>query len=172
MNPSIPLPELHVLQRRSDNRRFAELDADTMPMLHKLKLDTKRSAYVGRKGNIVLWLTDIETAPRKSEPALLLVNRAATERNVYVRLGELWLLIDPSDVHEADNQRIAIHALTERLFGFVTKDDCFRVLDAIYEFAQDLVHAKPPVWITNAQWLQALAEDDMTVTAGGIVLNG
>lgn len=168
-----PTPSLHALQRRSDNTRLAALEADTLPTLTKLRLDMKRTSYVGTKGNLTCFITDIELGARKAEPALLIANRTSpTDRHVYVRLGELWQLIDPADPEAVSKQQKAIVALTERLYGFVTRDDSFRVLDAIYDFAQDLIHAKPPTWITNAQWLQALAEDDMTISSGGIVLNG
>lgn len=166
-------PSLHALQRRADNKAFAEIEADLMPAMVKLRLDQKRSTYIGRKGDITVFLTEVEMAARKKEPALLLAHRGdPSNRHVYVLLRELWLLLDPTDIHAAKAQAEAIGAMTERLFGFVTKDDTYRVLDAIYDFADDLKNAKPPVWMTPGQWLQALAEDDMTMRIDGVAVNG
>lgn len=168
-NPAIAL---QALQRRSDNRRMAELEADAMPTLTALKLDMQRSTYVGAKANLTCFITDIDVGARKREPALLLANRTSpTERNVFVPMSSLWLLLDPDTLEAKEAQRAAVTALCERLFGFVTKDDCFKLLDALYDFAQDLVHAKPPTWMTHAQWLQALAEDDMTLNINGVAVN-
>lgn len=167
------------LQRRADNKRFAELEADLMPTLVALRLDHTRSTYVGAKGDLVAFLSDIDVGARKREPALLLACKTnPSERQVYVPMGSLWLLLDP-DVsgdprttrQNRQNQRAALNALTEKLYGFVTKDDTFRVLDALFDFAQDLIHAKPPTWMTHAQWLQALAEDDMTLFHNGVAQN-
>ena len=171
---SLHLPSsLHALQRRADNKKFAEIEADLMPTMVKLRLDQKRSTYVGRKGDITVFLTEVEMPARKKEPALLLAARTdPANRHVYVLLRELWLLLDPQDLAASQKQAEAINAMTERLFGFVTKDDTFRVLDAIYDFADDLKNAKPPVWMTPGQWLQALAEDDMTFLVNGRAVNG
>lgn len=180
MNAPLHLPPgMHAMQRRSDNKRFAEIEADLMPTLTALKLDFTRSTYVGKKGDLTAFITDIDVGARKREPALLLAAKTnPTERHVYIPMSQLWVLLDPDDpdsypqtLINRKNQQIAVNAMTERLYGFVTKDDGYRVLDAIYEFAQDLVHAKPPTWMTHGQWLQALAEDDMTFIQNGVAAN-
>lgn len=171
--PAPQAPTLHVLQRRSDNRRVAAIEADLMPTLLQLRLDSARTTYVGAKGDLTAWITDVELPARKREPALMLANKTnPKERHAYVLLRELWMLLDPEDLGAAKRQGEAIAALTERLYGFVTKQDLHRVLDAIYDFAQDLVHAKPPAGFNQAQWLRALAEDDMTLTFNGEAMNG
>lgn len=168
------------LQRRRDNARLAELEADLMPTLTALKLAHKRTTYVGRKGDLTCWLTDMEIGARKREPCLLLANKTSPlERHVYVPLNHLWLLVDPDipddtaqTLHNRTMQQRAVLDMTERLYGFVTQQDTFRVLDALFDFAEDLKNAKPPQGYTLGQWLQALAEDDMVLTHNGQVMNG
>jgi hypothetical protein len=171
---ALHLPQsLHALQRRADNKQFAEIEADLMPTLTAMRLDEKRTSYVGRKGDLTVLLTEVDMPARKREPAMLLVHRAdPTNKHVYVLLREMWVLLDPVDLAATQAQAAAVNAMAERLFGFVTKDDCYRVLDVIYDFADDLKNAKPPVWMTHGQWLQALAEDDMTFIQNGVVVNG
>lgn len=173
MTAPFQIPGLQALQRRSDNKRFAELEADLMPTLVALRLDTKRTTYVGRKGNLTCWLVDVELGARKKEPALLLVNRTnPAERNTFLPLGQLWRVIDPSTPGEQRAQMEDVRLMAEQLFGFVTTFDTTTVLDAIYDFAEDLKNAKPPPQFTLGQWLQALAEDDMVLLHNGQRMNG
>lgn len=179
------IPGLGRLQRRSDNGYMAELEADVMPALTKLRLETTSTTYVGRKGDLVCFLTDLETGPRKREATLLMTNRRDPQnRHVHVLLGQLWLLLDPvlyrldGAVDQAKTERAqraqqqALLAMTERLYGFVTQQDSIRVLDALFDFAEDLKNAKPPRGFSLGQWLQALAEDDMTLTFNGQAMSG
>lgn len=161
---------IQYLQRRSNNARFAALEADLMPTLVQLRLDQARSTYVGSKGNLTVWLTEQAVGARKKEPCLLIANKSdPANRNFIILLGQLWIVLDPEGPEAKRNAAAFFAEAAQMLFGFVTSDDTFRVIDTVYEFAQDLVHAKPPTWMTHAQWLQALAEDDMTVN---ISING
>lgn len=179
MSATPPKYTLHALQRRSDNTQFAAIEADLMPAFTALKLDQRRCTYVGTKGDLICFLIEIDRGARKREPAMLICNKTnPKERNTYLVLSELWLLCDPdisgdprqTRANRAEQQR-ALDAMTEQLYGFVMRDSCFRVLDAVFDFAQDLQQAKPPVWMTHAQWLQALAEDDMTFLYNGVAVN-
>ena len=190
MNPAPSFSaDIQYLQRRSDNSRFAQLDADTMPALNALKLDMTRSAILGKKGDLLCVLTDVDVGQRKREPALLLANRRdAANRKVYILFNQLWLLIDPdinpedtltgsksqaaqATAHNRRERDRALMALTERLYGFVTRDDVTRVIDAVFDCYRDIQLAKPPRWMTQAEWLHALAEDDMTVFENGVAVN-
>lgn len=163
---------LHALQRSKDNTYMATVEADLMPAFTALKLGTKRTSYVGAKGDLTCFISDVDLPARKKEPALLLVARTdPTNRHVYVLLSELWRLCDPATPGEVAAQKAAILAMCERLYGFVTRQDCYRVLDAIYDFAQDLKDAKPPRGYSLNEWLQALAEDDMAFNFNGVTVN-
>lgn len=163
---------IHALQRRKDNAYMATVEADLMPAFTQLKLGTKRTSYVGTKGDITCFLSDVDLPARKKEPALLLVAKTDPQsRHVYVLLGELWKLCDPETPQQVKAQKAAILAMCERLYGFVSKQDCYRVLDAIYDFAQDLKDAKPPRGYSLNEWLAALAEDDMIFNLNGVAVN-
>lgn len=160
------------LQRRDTGEPFAALEADTMPALTQLRLDLTRSTYVGRKGDLIATITDVEVTTWKRVPMLVLAHRNdPVNRQVMIPMESLWLLLSPeipddlrATLANRERQRQAILALAERLFGFATRFDCERVLDALFDFAEDLKNAKPPAQMTPAQWLAALAEDDMVLS--------
>lgn len=175
------------LQRRADNARFAELDAETMPALNALKLDLTRTTFIGKKGDLLCFLTDMDMGARQKQTALLMAHKRDPRlRQVSILFSQLWVLIDPkvqagigiseqvaakATLRNIEMQRHAIRSLTERLYGFVTSDDETRVIDAVFDCYLDIQHAKPPTWMSKAEWLHALAEDDMTVFENGIAVN-
>ena len=162
---------LHALKQPTDAKQAA-MDAEIMPAYNALKLGTKRSSYIGTKGDLTCFLTDVDLPARKKEPAMLLAAKSdPTNRHVHILLSELWILCDPATPADAKRQQFAIRAMCERLYGFVTQQDCYRVLDAVYDFAQDLQQAKPPRGYSLQEWMQALADDDMSFTFGGEVVN-
>lgn len=164
---------LQALSRRKDNAALAAIEADVMPAFTALKLGTKRTSYVGTKGDLTCFVSDVDLPARKKEPAMLLVAKTDPQnRHVYVLLSELWKLCDPDTPGAVRAQKAAIVGMCERLYGFVSRQDCYRVLDAIYDFAQDLKDAKPPRGYSFGEWLQALAEDDMAFNVNGNLVNG
>ena len=164
---------LQALSRRKDNTALAAIEADVMPAFTALKLGTKRTSYVGTKGDLTCFVSDVDLPARKKEPAMLLVAKTDPQnRHVYVLLSELWKLCDPDTPGAVRVQKAAIVGMCERLYGFVSRQDCYRVLDAIYDFAQDLKDAKPPRGYSFGEWLQALAEDDMAFNVNGNLVNG
>lgn len=171
---------LQVLQRRDDNKRFAAIEADLMPAFTALKLDLKRSTYLGRKGDLLCFLIEVKGDGWKRDPALLLANKNdPRNRNTYVVLNELWLLVDPdipddrmATMQNRRDQASALNTMAEHLYGFVMRESADRVLDAVFEFAEDLKNAKPPTWMSAAQWQHALAEDDMILRINDVVVNG
>lgn len=172
-------PALTALQRR-DRERLNAIEADVMPALVALRLDAKQDVYVGSKGDLVCFLTAVDLPGRKKEPAILLANKQQpVQRQVTIQLRNLWQLVDPdisgdrkATARNRATQRSIVLELTEHLYGFVTQQDTFRVLDAIYDFAEDLKNARPPQGYSLGQWLQALAEDDMTVSFNGRQMHG
>lgn len=174
-------PMLHAdAQRRVDkDKEFAAIEKDLMPALVQLRLDQNDTTYVGKKHDLVCFLIHVNRGPRKREPAILLVNqRYPTTQNTHLLLSELWLLIDP--VVQDDpvatralqaNQQSALRMMAEHLYGFVMRDSANYVLDAVFEFAEDLKNAKPPRNYNHQQWLQACAEDDLTFHYNGVAVN-
>lgn len=151
----------------STNPQLAAIEADLMPTLVQLRLDMQRTTYVGRKGDLTVFITDVDLGARKKEPALLMVNRSdPTNRQFRWPLSRLWVLLN----HE--HNRAVFQRAARLLYAFPTQMDEHRVLDVLFDFADDLKNAKPVAGITQQQWLDALAEDDMTLTFNGEVKNG
>ena len=153
-------------QRQLKSAKLMALkDASIMPTLAALKLDAVRTNWIGRKGDLLLFLTekDLGTGRR---PCLLIANaNNPTVRHVFFKLEDLWMIVS------ARAQEVAMK-MAEQLYGFVTRDDAFRVLDALFDFGEDLKNAPPPRWISHQQWLNALAEDGMTFYKNGESENG
>jgi hypothetical protein len=150
----------------SNAAHLAAVEADLMPTLVQLRLDMQRTAFVGRKGDLTVFITDVDLGGRKKEPAILMVNRTdPVNRQFRWPLSRLWLLLN----HEAN--RVVFQRAAALLYGFPTQMDEHRILDVLFDFADDLKNAKPVTPMTNQQWLQALAEDDMILTFDGAKRN-
>lgn len=157
----------------------AALDAEVMPALHALKMDLTRSTFIAKKGDLLCILTDVDVGARDKQTALLLANhREPTTRKAYILFSQLWLLVSP-DVHDSpratahnrSEQKRTLTNLCERLYGFVTRDDVSRVIDAVYEVYTDLQNALPPAWVSKQEWMDALAQDDMSILHNGMAVN-
>lgn len=138
------------------------------PSLEAAALGLENYQVLGAKGDLSVVLT--QKAFKESgrvEPCLLLANkRNPVQRHVFIPLSQLWQLIHPRTM--ADNAP----ALCKQLYGFITRDDLFRVSDAIYEFAEDLKNAPVPKKLGSRAWMDALAKDGFTFHKDGKALNG
>lgn len=148
-------------------RVVAEREASVNPTLTALKLDTNRTSWVGAKGDLAVYLADKDLSDGHGRrPHLLIVNkRSPTTNHVFFAMADLWVIL------EKHAEQVAV-AMCEKLYGHATRDDAFRVLDVLFEYAEELKNAKPPRWLSSQQWLTALAEDGFTVWHQGKALNG
>lgn len=136
-------------------------DAEVLPTLRALQLDKKPYKYLGKKGDLLVALIEVHLqGESRPQPAMLISNhRNPTTQHVVVPLHQLWRYFEP------DNMLQVAPPMAERLFGFVTRDDCIRVLDAIYEFGNDLICAPAAERrISFADWKAALEQDDVHFT--------
>lgn len=153
------LPSVSLAQHR---------DAALNPTLHALKMDTSTTNWIGRKGDLLLFLTAKDFRDGNGRRPALLIAHANNprQRHVFFPMRDLWLILEKHPEQYA-------YAMCEKLYGgHTTKDDAYRVLDCLFDFGEDLKNAKPPKWVTSRQWLTALAEDGITIFQNGKALNG
>lgn len=146
----------------------SEIDRELLPTVHELGLASKNFRYIGRKGDLVAFLAQfpLSADDRREHPVLLLANaRTPRERRIMFPLRQLWQVVEPRALAD-----VAI-PLAQHLYGFVTRDDAFRVLDALLEFAEDLKNAPTPAWISERDYLAALGRDGFVLRRDGADLN-
>lgn len=133
------------------------------PTLQAERLGLRDVRFVGRKGDLLVLLSSATLAEgAKEEPVLVLANaRAPRERHVLVPLSHLWRMLEP------EAMRTVAPTLCRHLYGVITQDDLFRVMDALYDFADDLKDAPPPPRLGAGAWYDALARDGFTFTVNG-----
>ena len=146
----------------------ARLELEMTPSVVAVQMGLKRYAKIGQKGDLHVFLSEVKVNQfARLQPCLVLANaRNPRERHVKIPLSHLWQMLEPNALASAAPE-IAAH-----VYGFVTSDDCFRVLDAIIEYAEDLKNAKPPRWMSKSEWLAALAVDGFTILHQGKKVNG
>ena len=146
--------------------RATALERELLPSVHALGLALRNYRAIGRKGDLVAFLTEMKIeAGGKVEPVLMLANsRAPRERQVAFPLKQLWLIRE-------DNILRIVSDLAKHLYGFVTKNDEYRVLDALLEFGEDLKNAPTPTWIPEKEWLVAVGRDGFVITHDGEAMN-
>lgn len=102
------------------------------------RVRTERHTHVGRKGDLVVELHYGQfRAGKKHEAAMYLYQVNHPERGVYVPMTSLWAFAERDALHTL------IPPLAEQVFVISTKHDCFRLLDAIMDYLEDLKNAPP-----------------------------
>ncbi|MGO4700280.1 hypothetical protein [Dyella sp. 2RAB6] len=99
---------------------------------------TTRHSFVGKKGDLLVELHfgDFNTGHGR-QAALKIFSRRLQDNAVYIPLSELWKFT------EADALHVLVPILAKQIYGFVTKDDQYRVLDAIVDYLGDLRKSPP-----------------------------
>jgi hypothetical protein len=142
----------------------AALDAEVMPALAALKLDRAQAQAIGAKGDLLLFRTWKDFG-MGSRPAMLLARkRCPAQQHVFFPLESLYLI-------DGDRATDVAMTVAEQLYGIPTKQDAYRVLDCLFEFAEDLLRTPPNKRVSAREWLAACAEDGLTIYAGDEALN-
>lgn len=99
---------------------------------------TTRHSFIGAKGDLLVELHygDFKTGHGR-QAALKIFSRRLQENAVYVPLSELWKFTEAAAMH------VLVPILAKQIYGFVTKDDQFRVLDAIVDYLEELRKSPP-----------------------------
>lgn len=138
------------------------------PHVVAMAVGLRNYSHVGKVGDLIGILTQAKfDATGKTEPCLVIAAASnPRERHVFIPMSQMWRMVDP---HQ--NAMMA-RALAEKLYGFTTKFDAMRVVDALYEFAEDLKNAPPPREMTSQEFMQACADDGFTFTLDNKKVNG
>ncbi|MGC1550526.1 MAG: hypothetical protein WA777_18545 [Rhodanobacter sp.] len=99
---------------------------------------TTKFRHVGTKGDLTVELHygDFDTGHGR-QAALCIYRRGHEKTGVFVPLSAMWMFA------ECDALHIMIPPLAAQIYGFVTKQDNFRVLDAILDYIDDLRKSPP-----------------------------
>lgn len=164
MSKQLPLPKYQVI----DPVKTDALSAELTPCVEAVTIGLKRYQLVGRKGDLAIIVTQAKNpVTGKEEPAMVLANRRDPKhRHVFILLSQLYQVVVPNVWVEVAPK------LAERLYGFVTQHDLYRICDAIFDFAEDLQKAKPARGLGTQDWLRALAQDGFTIHHNGQAMNG
>jgi hypothetical protein len=156
--PGSHLASASAAAARPGQEAQAVLDAEVMPTLAALKLDLSQAKAIGSKGDLLLFRA-YKDFGMGARPAMLLARRRdPATSHVWFPLESLWI------IREGDQAVSAAMKIANQIYGFATKDDAHRVLDCLFEFAEDLVRTPPDPRMTARQWLDACEEDGLTVT--------
>lgn len=106
------------------------------------KTTTDRWEHVGRKGDLVIELHFGNFVDKHTREAALFVYSRDPKRGVYVPLRMMWAWSEMASAR--DMMATDLVTMAEQVYGFVTKMDCMRLLDAVMEFMDDLKDSPLP----------------------------
>lgn len=123
--------------------------------------------FVGRKGDLTVELHYLDFMDGRGlgvQAALLIRNDRSTRAPVYVPLADAWRYAEKRAIHKVAPQ------LCEQLYGMLTKDGCFRVIDLMMDFMDDLIKSPaPPKRLREdkslASFLKRCDEEEVTFEA-------
>jgi hypothetical protein len=119
---------------------------------------TERHSLLGRKGDLTVELHygDFDTGHGR-QAALYIWRRGHEDRGVYVPLSLMWQM-GYTVKEQAHAMMNIVPSLAEHLYGFVTRDDATRVMDAIIDYLDDLQKSPPDPALFRDRSLDAFLE--------------
>lgn len=126
-------------------------------------IKTERHSHVGRKGDLVVELHFGNFVDEHAREAALFIYARDPKRGIFVPLRNMhqWATMADAVIPPP-----VLHQLAEQIYGFVTQMDCFRLLDAVMEFMQDLKDSPLPPR-NQSKSLDYFLEDVERATEGG-----
>lgn len=129
---------------------------------------TTRHSHVGKKGDLTIELHygDFQTGHGR-QAALYIWAQGRQTNGVYVPLSQMWQFA------ERESLQLMIPPMAEKVYGFVTRNDLFRLLDAILDYLDDLRKSPPDPNLFKDRslnaFLQSFADEglDFEVKVGG-----
>lgn len=113
---------------------------------------TSRHSHVGKKGDLIVELHYGDFDTGHGRQAALFIRRADPRKGVFIPLSTMWQYAEHDAIH------LMIPPLAEQLYGFVTKDDIFRIMDAVMDYLGDLRKSPPDPDLYKDKSLDAFME--------------
>jgi hypothetical protein len=137
----------------------------------KLFRENTLSKRIGHKGDLIVTLTEADLGQdRGKRPCLMICHKNNTKRKVFYGLEDVWRILEHKSFNQIASQMAVI------LYGYPanatpSRGDTFKVIDAMFDFADDLVKAMPPTEVDGQAWLEAVARDGFTLRYNGEAIN-
>lgn len=113
---------------------------------------TTRHSDVGKKGDLTVELHYGDFQTGHGRQAALYIWRAKQSEGVFIPLSAMWQYAE----HDALN--VMVKPLAKKLYGFVTKQDEIRLLDAALDYLEDLRKSPPDPELFKDRSLNAFLE--------------
>ena len=113
---------------------------------------TTRHSFVGTKGDLTVEMHYGNFDDGHGSQAALYIYRNNPKDGVFVPLSTMWMYLQRESFHTM------IPPLARKLYGFVTKDDMVRTMDALMDYIEDLRKSPPDPNIFKDRSLQAFQE--------------
>lgn len=113
---------------------------------------TTRHSFVGKKGDLTVELHYGDFDDGHRSQAALYIFRNDPKGGVFVPLSVMWMYLERDSFHKM------IPPLARTLYGFVTKFDMVRIMDALLDYIDDLRKSPPDPNIFKDRSLEAFQE--------------
>lgn len=120
--------------------------------------ESSRHTFVGVKGDLRIELRYADVQDGNGRQACLYIHAIRRPQDgVYIPFEQMWMYA------KADRMPEVVHMLCERIYGFATQQDGFRLLDAIFDYLEDLKNHRPEPGLdkTVDQFLQECDEEGL-----------
>jgi hypothetical protein len=124
-------------QEQRDGGRFVNQlvmppSYDTRP-----EITTEKHSHVGRKGDLTIELHYGDFGDGRGRQPALFIYHLAPRKGGFMPLSDMWQCLEKNAFVQI------VKPIAECCYGFVTRDDMFRVMDAILDYLDDLREAPP-----------------------------
>lgn len=94
--------------------------------------------YVGRVGDLEVSLVNAVVHRDREAEACMLLRQVNRVTEVLVPMSTAWQWREPEQMVPLAG------AVAQKLYPFMTRDDVFRVIDAVHNFIEDVIKHPPP----------------------------
>lgn len=142
------------------------MDIQATQAPERTSMGTIRHGFVGVKGDLRVELHYADLKDGQGDQACLYVFRFRDPKGgVLVPFTRMWMFdirFGQADIDEDKLARVCM-ALANQLYGFATKQDQHRVLDAVVDYMDELKDHKPPPGMdkTLDQFLEECEREDL-----------